>query len=410
MTTVIKANRIFDGRSEKLLTNSYIRIEGDRILGVGSATRLPAGSDVIDLGDATLSPGFIDAHTHLSWDYSVGFDQFFIDSLRLQIPEVAYRAASNATKTLNAGFTTVRDVGGSFFVDVALRNAINNGHVVGPRMLVAVHAISATGGHGDCSGGLRYGAAGSEADYTTGVANGVDEIRKTVRFNVKNGADVIKFCASGGVLSLTDEVDTSQLTLEEMSALVDEAHRLRKRVAVHCHGERAAKDAIQAGVDSIEHGSFLKADTLELMKTKGTYLIPTLFTLEWINSGRVQLPPEIEAKAKLAKAAHSSCFSQAVEMGIKIGYGTDVGVCPHGMNAKDFAIMIQYGMNPMIALKSATSVNAELLGVADKVGTLEEGKLADLVAMPGDPTQDITATERVNFVMKDGSIVRNSCH
>jgi imidazolonepropionase-like amidohydrolase len=196
------------------------------------------------------------------------------------------------------------------------------------------------------------------------------------------------------------------MTLAEMSALVDEAHRLRKKVAVHCHGDQAAKEAIQAGVDSIEHGSFLQHDTLEVMKAKGTYLVPTLFTVEWVTSGQTQLPPEVEAKAHAARASHSTSFRRAAEMGVKIGYGTDAGVYPHGMNAKDFAIMVRSGMSPAAALKSATSVNAELLGVVGQLGTLEEGKLADIVAMPGDAFEDITAAERVNFVMKNGVVVK----
>jgi imidazolonepropionase-like amidohydrolase len=277
---------------------------------------------------------------------------------------------------------------------------------MGPRILACVRSISVTGGgHADMTAGIRPGLVSAE-DFTEVVSDGPDAMRRAVRFNVKYGADVIKFCASGGVMSLADEVDTPQMTLAEMSALVDEAHRLRKRVAVHCHGDSAAKEAIEAGVDSIEHGSFLQDDTLQMMKARGTYLVPTLFTGQWVASGQMQLPPEVEAKAQAAKASHSESFRRAVATGVKIGYGTDASVYPHGMNAKDFAIMVNLGMTPLAALKSATSVNAELLGVALKVGTLEEGRLADLVAMPGDPTDDITATERINFVMKDGVVVK----
>jgi imidazolonepropionase-like amidohydrolase len=403
MTTIIKAARIFDGRSDTLLRNSSVTVEGDKIADLGNSARVPSGTEVIDLGDATLSPGFIDAHTHLSWDIT-NYTKSFVDRIRLQIPEHAYRAAANALKTLQAGFTTVRDVGSNDFIDVSLRNAISQGFVVGPRMLVAVRAISATGGHADRTSGLRFGATASEADYQ-GVSDGPEGMRKAVRFNVKYGADVIKFCASGGVLSLADEVDTPQLTLAEMSALVDEAHRLRKKVAVHCHGNQAAKEAIEAGVDSIEHGCFLKEDTLEMMKARGTFLVPTLFTAEYVNRADAQLPPEVEVKARAAKAASSNSFRHALRIGVKVGYGTDAAVFPHGMNAKDFAIMVRYGMNPIAALKSATSTNAELLGLANQLGSIEEGKLADIVAMQGDVLEDITATERVSFVMKGGVVV-----
>jgi imidazolonepropionase-like amidohydrolase len=228
-----------------------------------------------------------------------------------------------------------------------------------------------------------------------------------VRFEIKNGADVIKAAVSGGVLSLADEVDTPQLTPAEMAALVDETHRLRKKVAVHCHGDQAGREAIEAGVDSIEHGSFLKPETLTLMKIKGTYLTPTLMATEWILGKIDNYPPALQAKAKAAGAARTEMFRNAVKMGIKISFGTDAAVFPHGQNAKEFKLMVDLGMAPIDALKTATSNDAELLGIAQKVGTLEKGKLADIIAMPGDPTVDITATERVSFVMKEGKIIRN---
>jgi len=409
MTIVIKAARIFDGRSEGLLRNSSVVVEGERIAGLIATARTPSSAESIDLGDVTLSPGFIDAHTHLTVA-AEPYDQFFINLFRQHVAERAYLAARNARVTLEAGFTTVRDVGcipGSNFVDVSLRNAIAKRLVAGPRMLVARNLIGATGGHCDFTGGLSFRATGRELDYTDGVADGPSALRQAVRFNVKHGADLIKFCASGGVLSLADEVDTPQLTLEEMTAVVDEAHRLRKRVAVHCHGDSAAKEAIVAGVESIEHGSFLQDDTLSAMKSKGTYLVPTLFALEWLTGGRTRLPPAVKTKALAAKASHSNVFRRAVELGVKIGYGTDASVFPHGLNAKDFAIMVRLGMSPAAALRTATSVNAELLGVENRLGTLEEGKVADVVAMPGDAIDDITATEHVSFVMKEGLVIKS---
>ena len=313
---------------------------------------------------------------------------------------------------MEAGFTTVRDLGSRFpgsheFVDVALRNSINKGVIVGPRMLVATFGIGATGGHFDPTSGFRDMLFGREPDYSAGIADGPDAVRKAVRFEVKNGADVIKAAVSGGVLSLADEVDTPQLTPAEMAALVDESHRLRKKVAVHCHGDQAAKEAIEAGVDSIEHGSFMKPETLTLMKNKGTYLTPTLMATEWILGKIDNYPPALQAKAKAAGAARSDMFRNAMKMGIKISFGTDAAVFPHGQNAKEFKLMVDLGMQPIDALKTATGNAADLFGIAQKTGTLEKGKLADVIAMPGDPTSDITATERVSFVMKEGKIIRN---
>ena len=408
---VLKAARLFDGKSNALLQNAVVIVQGDKIVDAGSNLPIPSGAQVIDLGDATLAPGFMDAHTHLTADFSGNYNERRLQQLDLNVSEQAIRATAFARATVEAGFTTVRDMGSRFVashesVDVALRNSINKGVIVGPRMLVATKGIGATGGHFDPTGGFRDFLFGREPDYTDGIANSPDEIRKTVRFEVKNGADVIKAAVSGGVLSLGDEVDTPQLTPAEMTALVDESHRLRKRVAVHCHGDQAAREAIEAGVDSIEHGSFMKPETLAMMKKKGTFLTPTLMASEWIMSKLDNYPPALQAKAKAATAARSEMFRNAVKMGIKISFGTDAAVYPHGQNAKEFKLMVDLGMSAIDALKSATSNDAELLGIGQKVGTLEKGKLADVIAMPGDPTSDITATERVSFVMKEGKIIR----
>jgi len=411
-TIVLKAARIFDGKSKSLIPNGVIVVQGDKIVDMGSNVAVPSDAKVIDLGDMTLSPGFMDAHTHLTLDFSGDFNKRRLEQLDLNISEQAIRAVGYARTTVEAGFTTVRDVGSRFvssreFVDVALRNAINKGVIVGPRMLVATKGIGATGGHFDPTGGFRDFLFGREPDYTDGIANGPDEVRKAVRFEVKNGADVIKAAVSGGVLSLADEVDTPQFTPAEMGALVDESHRLRKKVAVHCHGDQAAREAIEAGVDSIEHGSFMKPQTVALMKQKGTFLTPTLMASEYIMSKIDRYPPTLQAKAREATAARSDMFRNAVKIGVRISFGTDAAVFPHGQNAKEFALMMGLGMAAIDALKSATSNDAELLGIAQKVGTLEKGKLADIIAMPGDPTTDITATERVSFVMKEGKIIRN---
>jgi len=410
-SVALKAARMFDGKSNALVQNAVVIVQGDKIVDAGSNLPIPSGAQVIDLGDATLSPGFIDAHTHLTADFSGNYNERRLQEVDVNVSEHAIRATAFARATVEAGFTTVRDLGSRLvgsheFVDVALRNSINKGVVVGPRMLVATKGIGSTGGHFDPTNGFRDFLFGREPDYTDGIADGPDEIRKAVRFEVKNGADVIKAAVSGGVLSLADEVDTPQLTPAEMAALVDESHRLRKKVAVHCHGDQAAHDAIEAGVDSIEHGSFMKPETLTMMKRKGTFLTPTLMATEWIMSKLENYPPALQAKAKAAAAARSEMFRNAVKFGVKISFGTDAAVFPHGQNAKEFKLMVDLGMTPVDALRSATANDAELLGIGHKVGTLEKGKLADVIAMPGDPTSDITATERVLFVMKEGKIIR----
>src|SRR5437868_13151687 len=411
-TIALKAARLFDGKSNSLVQNGVVIVQGDKIVDAGSNLPIPSGAQVIDLGDTTLCPGFMDAHTHLTADFSANYNERRLQELDLNVSEQAIRATVFARATVEAGFTTVRDLGSRFagsheFVDVALRNSINKGTIVGPRMLVATKGIGATGGHFDPTSGFRDFLFGREPDYTDGIANGPDEIRKAVRFEVKNGADVIKAAVSGGVLSLADEVDTPQLTPAEMAALVDESHRLRRKVAVHCHGDQAAREAIEAGVDSIEHGSFMKPETLAMMKKKGTYLTPTLMASEWIMGKLANYPAALQEKAKAAFNARSEMFRNAVKMGVKISFGTDAAVYPHGDNAKEFKLMVDLGMSPIDALKSATTNDAELFGVAQKLGTLEKGKLADVIAVPGDPTTDITATARVSFVMKEGKIIRH---
>jgi imidazolonepropionase-like amidohydrolase len=411
-TIVLKAARMFDGKSKALVPNGVVIIQGEQITDAGSNLPVPQGAQVIDLGDATLSPGFMDAHTHLTADYSGNYNERRLKSLELNVSELAYLAIPNARATIEAGFTTVRDLGSRFegsrdFVDVSMRNAIAKGVIPGPRMLVATFGIGATGGHFDDTNGFRDLLFGHEPGFDDGIADGPDAIRRAVRFEIKNGADVIKAAVSGGVLSMHDEVDVPQLTPAEMAALVDETHRLRKKVAVHCHGDQAAKDAIEAGVDSIEHGSFLKPETLQLMKTKGTWLVPTLMATEWVLAKLDSYPPALQAKGKAAGAARTEMFRNAVKLGVKIGFGTDAAVYPHGMNAREFKLMVDLGMPPIEALRAATSGDAELFGIASKVGTLEKGKLADIIAIPGDPTTDITATERVSFVMKEGKIVKN---
>jgi imidazolonepropionase-like amidohydrolase len=403
-TVVVKAARMFDGKSDTTVAGGVVIVNGKTIEAAGPDLAIPPGSTVIDLGDVTLLPGLIDAHTHITHERTADYNQGFVDGMRREVAELAILATVFARRTVEAGFTTVRDLGSDDMLDVGLRNSIARGVVPGPRMLVAIHALGATGGHSDRSG-LRRDLF-KELNEEDGIANGPDKLRAAVRYQVKFGADVIKFCASGGVLSLADEVDTPQLTIPEMTALCDEAHRLRKKVACHCHGDQAAREAVLSGVDSIEHGSFLSVETLKLMKERGTYLVPTLMAPESLMPNLAKLPPEIAVKVVAANESLSRTFAKAVELGVKIGFGTDSGVSKHGENAHEFELMVHYGMTPAAALRAATSVDAELLGIAKKLGTIEPGKLADLVAVPGNVLADITATKRVLFVMKEGVVLK----
>jgi imidazolonepropionase-like amidohydrolase len=406
-TYVLRAARMFDGREMK--TPGLVVVRGTQIVGVGSGTQTPAGAQVIDFGDATLSPGFIDAHTHLSGMYTDDYIQGMVDSLRKTIPEQTLLATQNLRKTLMAGVTTARDVGSSDFMDVGLRNAVAAGVIPGPRMLVAVRAIGATGGHCDEQNGFRAGLFGKETGVEQGVIDTPEEGRRAVRFNIKYGADVIKICATGGVLSLTDEADVPQLTQAEMNAIVDEAHTLRKKTAAHAHGGEGAKRAIRAGIDSIEHGAFLDDEALDLMKARGTFYVPTLMAVqggkEILDKGGY--PPTVAAKMKAAIDSINGVVKKAVARGVRIGMGTDAAVYPHGRNTEEFRHLTALGLSALDALRAATSVDAELLGLQNRIGTLEQGKLADVVAMPGDPVQDIQQTEHVMFVMKEGVIYRD---
>lgn len=400
---------MFDGRSDRAVANAVIIIEGTRIREAGAGLAIPPDATALDLGDATLLSGFIDSHTHLTMEASENWLADFYEGLRRPVAERALFAAAYARRTLESGFTTVRDVGSNDSVDVGLRNVIERGLVPGPRMIVARDAIGATGGHCDQTG-FPPGTFGPESGPDKGIVHGADEARQAVRLNVKYGATVIKMCASGGVLSLADDVAAPQLTDEELSAIVDEAHRLGRKTAAHAHGDLAARAAVRAGVDSIEHGSFLTDETLALMKAKGTYLVPTLLAGEWTGGKADKFPPEIAAKARAALAARSDMFRRALKIGVKIAFGTDAGVSPHGLSAREFSLMVGLGMSPAAALRTSGPAAADLLGLASRIGTLEKGKEADIVAVPGDPLADIHATEKVFFVMKGGKIVRYSPH
>ena len=399
---VLKADHLFDSVSGKLVDHGVVVVSGGRIEAVGSDARIPAEAQIIDLGNATLLPGFIDAHVHLSDESGPNWYLNFFERIMRFPAEQALYGAHYAKVTLEAGVTTVRDVGSEDFVALGLRNAIRAGMIPGPRMLVANHAIGSTGGHADQDPypPERMAVAGP----IKGVCNSPDECRAAVRYQLKYGADVIKFMPSGGVLSLSDPVDNPQLTQEEMNAIVSEAHNWGRKVAAHCHGDRAAKMAMAAGVDSIEHGTFLKDDTLAEMKKKHVYLVATLFAGAWTLEHIDKFPPAIAAKARAASAQSQQMFQHAVRIGVPIAMGTDAAVEPHGLNAREFSLMAKNGMSPAQALIAGTANGAELLGLADQVGSLTAGKLADVIAVEGNPLTDLKATEHAVFVMKEGTV------
>ena len=399
---VLKAAHLFDAVSGKLSEHGVVVVSGTKIQAVGSDAAIPANAEVIDLGDATLLPGFIDAHVHLGQEASPHWYHDWFDTIMRFPAEQALYGAHYAKATLEAGVTTVRDLGSSDYIALALRNAIEAGMIPGPRMLVANYAIGSTGGHADQDPvpPQRIAVAGP----LQGVCNGPDQCREAVRYQIKYGANVIKFMPSGGVLSLSDPVDNPQLTQDEMNAIVAEAHNWGRKVAAHCHGDRAAKMAILAGADSIEHGSFLKDDTLTEMKKKHVYLVATLFAGAWVGERLDSLPPPIAVKARAAAAQAQQMFQHAVKIGVPIAMGTDAGVEPHGQNAREFSLMTKNGLPPEQALMAGTANGADLLGVADQTGTLAAGKAADIVAVAGNPLSNMQTTEHPLLVMKAGTV------
>ncbi len=405
--TAIRAGTLIDGTGGPPVKNAVILVQGDRITAVGANVQVPAGATVIDLSGETVLPGFIDAHVHLA-GRTIGDGDWQHSRLTEMPSQLALLGAAHALQTLEAGFTTVRVVGSANFGDVALRNAINAGWIQGPRIVAAGISFGIRGGHCDETNGLQPEALGHEGGVEVGVADGVEEVRNAVRYAVKYGADVIKICATGGVLSLTDSAGVQQYTEEEMRAIAETATQLDRRVAAHAHGTAGIKAAVRAGVTSIEHGSILDAEAVALMKQKGTWLVPTLlagFTVESLaTAGR--LPGPIAAKAlAIAPRMHNS-FKMALDAGVKIALGTDAGVMHHGTNAREFELMVRYGMTPMQSIVAGTSNGATLLGLERDIGTVVLGKRADLVALRGDPLQDITVLQHVDFVMKDGRVFK----
>ncbi|MGA9542370.1 MAG: amidohydrolase family protein [Candidatus Sulfotelmatobacter sp.] len=401
-SVVIHAGHVLDVKTGKLLSDQTIVIEDGKIVSVGGSADAKASGDAvrIDLPNATILPGLIDAHTHLTMDPKFGYEE-----LGVSIPRQTLTGAKNARITLEAGFTTVRNVGAAGYGDVALRDAINAGDVPGPRMLVSGPPLSITGGHADNNLlPFEYHAT------SDGVADGVDGVRHMVRQNIKYGADLIKFMASGGVLSKGDNPQASQYTLEEMKAIVDESHRLGRKVAAHAHGAQAILWASEAGVDSIEHGSYIDDADIAEMKKNGTYLVPTLYLGDWFmeNAERNHVPDFLLIKAKAVMPAARKNIAHAFASGVKVAFGTDAAVYPHGLNAHEFAVMVKLGLTPLQAIQAATINAADLLGWPGKVGCLDPGAWADIVAVDGDPLKDVTILEHVKFVMKGGEVVRNN--
>lgn len=407
--TYILAGRLFDGTSDNARENVAIVVEGDRIKAVTSAAdmRVPAGAQAIDLTQATVLPGLIDCHTHLS-DRADRYNEIykFKDTPFTQ----AYFSVGNARRTLEAGFTTVRDVGSPPFMAVDLRNAIHEGFIVGPRIVASGPGISITGGHGDLnnfSPQTRVMMFPEERNFQ--IADGVDQVRHVVRAQVKYGVDVIKILATGGVLSKGDSPGAPQFTFEELKAAAEEAHMAGRKIAAHAHGTQGIKNAILAGIDSIEHASLIDDEGIRLAKEHGTYLVMDIYNDDYLvnEAAKYGLPTENLEKERTVGKLQRENFAKAVKAGAKMAFGTDAGVYPHGDNAKQFAYMVKFGMTPAQAILAATRNGADLLGRARDVGSVEPGKYADIIAVDGNPLTDIRALEHVSFVMKGGIVYKD---
>jgi imidazolonepropionase-like amidohydrolase len=398
----VRCGKLLDVRSGRMLTDQVVVFEDGVITSVGAAasTPVPAGIQAVDLSSATCMPGFIDVHTHITSNpQDSGYK-----GLGVSIPRRATIGVGNARKTLHAGFTTIRNVGADGYTDVAVRDGVNAGEFEGPRMLVSGPPLGITGGH--CDENLLP----SEFHYKAlGVADGPWEARAKVREVVKYGADVIKVCASGGVLSKGDSPGAPQYSLEELQAIVTEAHKLGRKVAAHAHGTQSIKDAINAGIDSVEHSSLIDDEGIRLAKEHGTYLVFDIYNDDYIlgmGEKNGVLPESMEKERKIGRTQREN-FRKAFQAGAKMAYGTDAGVYPNGDNAKQFAKMVEWGMKPIDAIQAATVNAADLIGWADKVGAIEKGHFADIVAIKGDPLADVKLLENVQFVMKNGDVVKN---
>src|SRR6266851_981668 len=400
--TVIRAGRVLNVRTGELKANQAIVIEGDKITKIAPSSEVTAapGDTTIDLPNATLLPGLIDMHTHLTFELS----SLSYEGLGISTAREALHGARNARRTLEAGFTTVRNLGAFDYADIALRNAINDGDVIGPRVVASGPPLGITGGH--CDENLLPPAFHFQRG---GVADGVEGVQHKVREVIKYGADVIKICATGGVLSKGDDPNASQYTLEEMKAIVADAHRLGRRVAAHAHGAEGVRWASEAGVDSVEHGHLMDDAAIATLKKNGTYLVPTLFLTEYMQQHmeHSDIPEYSKQKMRDVAAAAQQNAKKAFAAGVKVAFGTDAAVYPHGLNAGEFHVYVKLGMTPLAAIQTATINAADLLGWKGRVGTLEPGRWADIVAVDGDPTKDVTILEHVKFVMKGGTVYKN---
>jgi imidazolonepropionase-like amidohydrolase len=399
---ILHVARLLDVKTGTTLTDQVIVIEGDKIATVSpaQAVRATGVDQLIELPNATVLPGLVDCHVHLTMNPN----RFGPARLNISYPRGALIGARNARVTLEAGFTTVRNLAADGYADIALRDAINAGDVPGPRMFASGPALSITGGHWD----ENY-LAPQFAFTSKGVADGVDAVMKKVRENIKYGADVIKFMATGGVVSQGDNPALAQYSLEEMKAIVETAHGLGRKVAAHAHGEVGIKNAVLAGADSIEHGSYMNDEDIQLMKDHGTYLVPTVALEDWLlqNMQSLGYTPNMMEKAKIVIPIARKNVSHAFKSGVKVALGTDAAVYPHGLNGHEFGKMVEMGLTPLQSIQAGTVNAADLLGWADKIGTIEAGKWADIVAVDGDPLQDVTTLEHVKFVMKGGEVVKN---
>jgi imidazolonepropionase-like amidohydrolase len=409
-TTYIRAGRLFDATADAVRENVIIVVVGDRIQSVEPANRIsvPPGAAVIDLSRATVLPGLIDCHTHLG-SRADRYDEIY--HFKNTPFQSAFAATVHARKTLEAGFTTVRDVGSLPFLAVDLRNSINEGLIPGPRVVASGPGITITGGHGDLnnfSPQTRVSMFPEERNFQ--IADGVDQIRHVVRAQVKYGVDVIKILATGGVLSKGDSPGAPQFTLEELKAAAEEAHMAGRKIAAHAHGTQGIKNAILAGIDSIEHASLIDDEGIRLSKEHGVYLVMDIYNDDYILGKAIEfgLPQENVDKEKAIGRLQRENFERAVKGGAKMAFGTDAGVYPHGDNAKQFFYMVKYGMTPAQAIRAATSNAADLIGRAKDVGTVEAGKYADLIAVTADPLADVRALESVSFVMKGGVVYKDA--
>jgi len=396
-TTIVEAARYLDVIQGKYVSPAVIVVEDGKIAAINPATR-PAGATVVNLGDRTVLPGLMDAHVHLNYMLEEGWET---EAIRFTTGDFALRALPHAKATLLAGFTTVRDLGtGVGFSDVALMHAIDKGWAVGPRVIPAGHALSITGGHCDITG---FGPGIEPANYNSGVADGVDEVLKAVRYQIKHGAKVIKICATAGVLSFEGPVGAQQYSIEELRAAAEETHRHGLKIAAHAHGTEGIIASSQAGIDSIEHNSMMTEEAARIIKQNGGFVVPNTYLEKALAA--VELPPALAAKGKSLEPLVRESFRRAVAMGLKIAFGTDAGVFPHGDNAREFASQVALGQTPIGAIRSATVVNAELFGTPDR-GKIAAGLLADLIAVDGDPLANVSVLENVAFVMKGGVVYK----